>query len=243
MLPARSPGKPAIEPVDDVTTMHMKPHAVNKPRATSAQGDQPSPAEPAGAAPPPRLLDALRHAIRVRHDSIRTEESYVDWARRFIRFHGLRYARELGASGVAAFLTHWAVDRSAAPSTQNQLRSALMFLYREVLEPRLPWLDVAAATATSAASPSSASAATCACARSVRDLSPQARIAGQLGHAFGTSDVTQRRGHEGGIIILECGLQLRGHVRFGLEVFGGVPADGLGRGHGWTPEVPGRVAS
>jgi hypothetical protein len=104
--------------------MHMKPPAVNKPRAASAQGDQPSPAEPAGAAPPPRLLDALRHAIRVRHDSIRTEESYVDRARRFIRFHRLRHPRELGAPEVAAFLTHLAVDRSVAPTTQNQARSA-----------------------------------------------------------------------------------------------------------------------
>jgi site-specific recombinase XerD len=86
-------------------------------------------------------MDALRHAIRVRHYSIRTEEAYVDWARRFIRFHGRRHPRELGASEVAAFLTHLAVDRTVAPSTQNQARSALMFLYRVVLNTALPWLD------------------------------------------------------------------------------------------------------
>ena len=57
-------------------------------------------------------MDALRHAIRVRHYSIRTEEAYVDWVRRFVRFHGRRHPRELGAPEVAAFLTHLAVDRT-----------------------------------------------------------------------------------------------------------------------------------
>lgn len=85
------------------------------------------------------MLDALRHAIRVRHYSIHTEEAYVDWVRRFIRFHGRRHPRELGAPEVAAFLTHLAVDRTVAPSTQNQARSALMFLYREVLQTELPF--------------------------------------------------------------------------------------------------------
>jgi integron integrase len=93
-------------------------------------------------------MDALRHAIRVRHYSIRTEEAYVDWARRFIRFHGRRHPRELGASEVAAFLTHLAVDRTVAPSTQNQARSALMFLYREVLQLELPWLQEVVAAKT-----------------------------------------------------------------------------------------------
>jgi hypothetical protein len=92
-------------------------------------------------------MDALRHAIRVRHYSIRTEEAYVDWARRFIRIHGRRHPRELGASEVAAFLTHLAVDRTVAPSTQNQARSALMFLYREVLQLELPWLQEVVAEA------------------------------------------------------------------------------------------------
>jgi site-specific recombinase XerD len=103
------------------------------PKQASA-GDQSAPS-------PPRLLDALRHAIRVRHYSIRTEEAYVDWARRFVRFHGRRHPRELGAPEVAAFLTHLAVDRTVAPSTQNQARSALMFLHRDVLQLELPWLQ------------------------------------------------------------------------------------------------------
>lgn len=95
----------------------------------------------AGVAPPPRLLDQLRQAIRVRHYSIRTEVTYADWVRRFILFHDKRHPKELGAPEVAAFLTHLAVDRSVSPSTQNQAKSALLFLYRSVLDVHLPWLD------------------------------------------------------------------------------------------------------
>jgi integron integrase len=99
------------------------------------------PAAPGDAPAPLRLLDRLREAIRVRRYSIRTEDTYVDWARRFILFHGKRHPMEMGASEVAAFLTHLAVDRSVSPSTQNQAKSALLFLYRVVLEVQLPWLD------------------------------------------------------------------------------------------------------
>jgi integron integrase len=82
---------------------------------------------------PPKLLDQLRAALRRKHYSIRTEEAYVGWARRFIRFHGLRHPGELGAAEVGAFLTHLAVEAEVAASTQNQALSALLFLYREVL--------------------------------------------------------------------------------------------------------------
>ena len=91
--------------------------------------------------PEPRLLDRLRQAIRVRHYSIRTEASYVHWVRRFIVFHKLRHPLELGPDGVAAFLTHLAVDRNVSAATQNQAKSALLFLYRVVLNVALPWLD------------------------------------------------------------------------------------------------------
>lgn len=89
----------------------------------------------------PKLLDQLRGAIRVRHYSIRTEEAYVDWARRFILFHGKRHPKEMGAEEVTAFLTHLAQERNVSASTQNQAKSALLFLYREVLGMELPWLD------------------------------------------------------------------------------------------------------
>lgn len=94
-----------------------------------------------GARPEPKLLDQLRERVRVKHYSIRTESAYVDWARRFILFHGKRHPREMGAAEVAAFLTHLAVERNVAASTQNQAKSALLFLYKEVLAIDLPWLD------------------------------------------------------------------------------------------------------
>ena len=72
------------------------------------------------APPPPRLLDRVREAIRVRHYSIRTEDTYVDWARRFILFHDKRHPLQMGPAEVAAFLTHLAVQRNVAPATQSQ---------------------------------------------------------------------------------------------------------------------------
>ena len=89
----------------------------------------------------PKLLDQLRHQIRRLHYSIRTEDAYVYWVRWFIRFHGLRHPREMGAPEVESFLTHLAVERKVSASTQNQALSGILFLYREVLKIELPWLD------------------------------------------------------------------------------------------------------
>lgn len=89
----------------------------------------------------PRLLDQLRDLLRTRHYSIRTEEAYLGWVTRYIKFHGLRHPAELGAPELEAFLTHLAVKRDVAASTQNQAASAILFLYREVLGLNLPWLD------------------------------------------------------------------------------------------------------
>jgi integron integrase len=90
---------------------------------------------------PPKLLDQLRAELRTHHYSIRTEHAYLDWARRFILFHGKRHPKEMGPSEVGAFLSHLAVDRSVSPSTQNQAKSAISFLYKRVLNIDLPWLD------------------------------------------------------------------------------------------------------
>jgi len=89
----------------------------------------------------PRLLDQVRGKIRLKHYSLRTEQAYVDWIKRFIRHFGKRHPRDLGAADVEAFLTHLAVVGRVAASTQNQAKSALLFLYREVLGAELPWLD------------------------------------------------------------------------------------------------------
>src|SRR5574337_714738 len=95
----------------------------------------------APGAPPPKLLDRLRIHLRTRHYSIRTEEVYVDWARRFILFHDKRHPQDMGAAEVQAFLSHLAVDRQVAASTQNQAKAALLYLYKQVLQIDLPWLD------------------------------------------------------------------------------------------------------
>lgn len=78
--------------------------------------------------------------------SIRTEDTYVDWVRRFVLFHAKRHPRDLGAAEIEAFLSHLAVVGKVLASTRNQAKSALLFLYREVLGIALPWLkDVASA--------------------------------------------------------------------------------------------------
>ena len=91
--------------------------------------------------PSPKLLDLVKNAIRIRHYSLRTEESYVYWIRGFVRFSSLRHPRDMGAREVTAFLTHLAVERDVAAATQQQALSALLFLYKQVLGIDLPWLD------------------------------------------------------------------------------------------------------
>ncbi len=91
--------------------------------------------------PAPRLLDRVRGALRTRHFSLRTEKAYVGWIRRYILFHGKRHPAEMGAAEITQFLSALAIQRNVAASTQNQALSALLFLYREVLEQELPWLD------------------------------------------------------------------------------------------------------
>jgi integron integrase len=105
------------------------------PALDNAVGAQP-------AVPParPRLLDELRAQLRVRNYAYRTEQVYVDWVRRFILFHGKRHPREMGAVEVTAFLSHLAVDRVVSASTQNQAKSAILFLYEHLLGIDLPWL-------------------------------------------------------------------------------------------------------
>ncbi len=98
-------------------------------------------ASPSPGAPPKKLLDQVRDAIRLRHYSYKTEESYLGWIRRYILFHGKRHPRELGAAEVTVFLSDLATRGQVAASTQNQALAAILFLYRHVLELDLPWLD------------------------------------------------------------------------------------------------------
>ncbi len=81
-----------------------------------------------------KLLDRIREKIRLKHYSLRTEESYVGWAKQYIFFHDKKHPETLGSRDIESFLTHLAIDRNVAASTQNQAFNALLFLYREVLE-------------------------------------------------------------------------------------------------------------
>lgn len=82
---------------------------------------------------PPKLLDRVRQVLRRKHYSYRTEQSYIQWIKRYILFHNKRHPKEMGAPEIEAFLTHLAVEENVAASTQNQALSALLFLYRDVL--------------------------------------------------------------------------------------------------------------
>lgn len=92
-------------------------------------------------AEPPRLLDQVRHAIRLRHYSYATETAYVQWIKRFILANNKRHPRDMGAREVQEFLSHLAVKENVSPSTQNQALAAILFLYRHVLEIQLEWMD------------------------------------------------------------------------------------------------------
>ena len=91
--------------------------------------------------PKARLLDQCREVLRFHHLSLRTEESYIQWIRRYVVFHGKRHPKELGKREINGFLSHLAAERSVAASTQNQALHALLFLYQDVLGTDPGWLD------------------------------------------------------------------------------------------------------
>ena len=98
-----------------------------------------TPSVPALAAP--KLLDRVRWHLRVKHYAIRTEQVYLDWIRRFILFHGKQHPETMGEEEIAIFLTYLAVEKQVAASTQNQALSALLFLYQQVLDRKLDYID------------------------------------------------------------------------------------------------------
>jgi integron integrase len=83
---------------------------------------------------PRKLMELVSDAIRTKHYSLRTEQTYKDWIKRYILFHGKRHPKDMGAPEVQAFITHLAVEKNVAASTQNQALSAILFLYRHVLQ-------------------------------------------------------------------------------------------------------------
>lgn len=89
----------------------------------------------------PRLLDQVINSLRLRHYSLRTQESYSQWIKRFILFHKKRHPNEMGKVEVEAYLTHLAVKRNVSASTQNQALSAILYLYKHVLEQDIEWIE------------------------------------------------------------------------------------------------------
>ncbi|RLE36023.1 MAG: integron integrase [Acidobacteria bacterium] len=89
----------------------------------------------------PNLLDRVHEVARVRHLAYRTEQSYVNWIKRFVLFHDMRHPAQMGKIEMEGFLTHLAVRDRVSASTQNQALSAILFLYKHVLNQKLPWLD------------------------------------------------------------------------------------------------------
>jgi site-specific recombinase XerD len=104
-------------------------------------GNMPQNVSPIVSPHKPKLLEQVRDVIRRKHFSIRTEQAYTDWIRRFILFHDKRHPLEMGEAEVTDFLTHLARVGEVAASTQNQALSALLFLYKEVLKQEIGWLD------------------------------------------------------------------------------------------------------
>jgi integron integrase len=127
-----------------VTGVHprsSRPHSTSSavipfPRPNAGQSSG-TPAE----APPPRLLDRVRAVLRARHYSRRTEESYIAWIRRYIHFHGRRHPGELGEPEITGFLSALATEQKVSASTQNQALAALLFLYQNVLDREIAWLE------------------------------------------------------------------------------------------------------
>jgi len=81
-----------------------------------------------------KLLEIVSDKIRLRHYSYQTEKSYIGWIKRYIFFHNKKHPKDMGKIEIEAFLTHLAVDKKVAPSTQNQAFNALLFLYEQALE-------------------------------------------------------------------------------------------------------------
>lgn len=141
---------------------------------------------------PPKLLDRLRQACRVRHFSIRTEDAYADWVERFIRFHGIRHPDTMAEPQVNAFLTHLAVERNVAASTQNQALAALLFLYEHVLNRPLDRLEMIRANRP----------------RRLPVVLTRSEVRDLLAHLHGTYRLMAQLMYGAGLRLLEC-LRLR----------------------------------
>ncbi|UCE52568.1 MAG: integron integrase [Desulfobacterales bacterium] len=137
----------------------------------------------------PKLMDQLLDKIRMKHYSIRTEEAYLDWNKRFILFHKKRHSKDMGAPEVEKFLSFLALKKNVASSTQNQAFSAILFLYKEVLEIDLPWLK----NVTRAKKP-----------EKLPVVFSRAEIKTVMAHLFGTNWLMANLLYGAGLRLMEC---------------------------------------
>lgn len=141
----------------------------------------------------PRLLDLVRARVRTLHYSTRTEQAYLYWIKGYIRFHKLRHPADMGVSEVEAYLSHLAVSRNVAAATQNQALSALLFLYKEVLEMDIPWVE----NVTRARRPAK-----------LPVVLTESEVQALLSHLEGMHSLIARMLYGGGLRLMEC-LRLR----------------------------------
>lgn len=118
----------------------VKALADHRLKLISGSGQASLQSSPSGP-PKPKLLDQVRQAIRTRHYSPRTEETYVGWLKRFIFFHNKRHPAEMGEQEIARFLSSLASESHVSASTQNQALNAILFLYREVLRKEIGYVN------------------------------------------------------------------------------------------------------
>jgi len=137
----------------------------------------------------PKLLDRMRATIRTKHYSLRTEQSYTHWAKRFIIYHNKRHPQDMGAPEVEAFLSALATERNVSASTQNQAMHAILFLYRDVLGIDLPWLDGITRAKVSKRLP---------------EVLTQREIQALLRHVTGTNGLIIKLLYGTGMRLLEC---------------------------------------
>src|SRR5258708_6538449 len=140
-----------------------------------------------------KLLDRMRAALRTRHYSIRTEDSYVQWVKRFILFHGKKHPSAMGSEDINAYLTDLAVQRHVSASTQSQALAAILFLYRDVLGEEVQWLTELVRTPRR---------------RSAPVVLPREEVRRLLGEMSGTAQLVARLLYGTGMRLLE-GLRLR----------------------------------
>jgi integron integrase len=138
---------------------------------------------------PRRLLDRVRDAIARRNYSLRTEEAYIGWIKRFIHYQGKRHPLEVGREEVEAFLTHLACEKKVSASTQNQALCALLFLYREVLDRELEWMDGFQRAKTAVHSPA---------------ILSREEVAALLAHLDGTPRLMAELLYGAGLRLMEC---------------------------------------